>query len=132
MAQELHTAQQCRPQSLANNEDNLQLAEEECQKISNVELDFDKEPRIPHLDRVLSLALDGKDIQITSRSFFPSRRCQNNNLLTLTSRGSFAEMKAFFSYKMRKPALRYLYLVVVNTITDRVVFVYGPCPAATS
>ena len=70
MAQELHTAQQCRPQSLANNEDNLQLAEEECQKISNVELDFDKEPRIPHLDRVLSLALDGKDIQITSRSFF--------------------------------------------------------------
>ena len=29
------------------------------------------EPRMPHLDRVLSLALDGTDIQITSRSFFP-------------------------------------------------------------
>ena len=40
-------------------------------KLSNVELDFDKEPRMPHLDRVISLALDGTDIQITSRSFFP-------------------------------------------------------------
>ena len=41
-------------------------------QLSSVELDFDKEPRMPHLDRVLSLALDGTDIQITSRFFLPS------------------------------------------------------------